>query len=147
VKWLGLLWVATIFIYVYVGMKHGEKISDNMKWEAANGDPKAMYELGRRFSAKGKGEFDGGQDLIRRSAEKGYAPAQYDMGYYHLLISNDLKEAYKWMTLASEQSYKDALLVKNSLVKDLTPSEIKAVEKELEKLRPQQPQPVSEKKS
>jgi TPR repeat protein len=146
-KWLALLWAATVMIYVYVGMKHSEGITNDMKWEAANGNPKAMYELGKRYNVKGEDDFDKGMDLIRRAAAKGYAPAQYDVANYHLLITQDTKEAYKWMTLASEQSYKDSASLKEAIVKDLSPSEIKSVETELQKIRSQIPPAASEKKS
>jgi TPR repeat protein len=136
-KWLALLWAATIMVYIYTGMKRSEKIMDDLQWEASQGNPQAMYDLGKRYSMKGKDDYDGGMDLIRRAAEKGHAAAQYDMAYYHLLITHNLKEAYKWMSLAGEQSYKDAASLKDSIAKDLVPSEIKEVEIELKKLRSQ----------
>ncbi len=46
--------------------------------------------------------YSKGLEFMRKSAEKGYAPAQMKLGdhFYHI---RDYKEAFKWLSLAAEQ--------------------------------------------
>lgn len=82
-----------------------------------DGSPKSMYELGYMYS-HGEGvelNLKEAAEWYRKSAEKGYAPAQYRLGGMYAGgygVGKDAKEAAKWYRKASLQGFvpaKDAL--------------------------------------
>ncbi len=81
---------------------------------AEQGDPQAQYYIGRMYE-KGEGvhkDPDQVRRWYRRSAEAGYAPAQYRMavGYAYGLagLPRDHGEAVKWLRKSGEGGYKRA---------------------------------------
>jgi TPR repeat protein len=132
-----LLMIISVAAYLWVGHQYFEKASEKTRWDALQGDPKALFELGRNYCAAPKGEddFDKGIDLIRAAAMKGYAPAQYDLANHYLLNTRNYKDAYKWLRLAAAQNYKDSKELAETTAKDLSPREMEAVEAELKKPR------------
>lgn len=92
---------------------------------AENGDPASQYELGRMYQG-GRGvpqDYTKAVEWYRKSAERGYAPAEaslvamYAGGYGGL--PEDHEQAKKWFEKAAEQgnsSAKFGLFLENSLI-------------------------------
>lgn len=81
---------------------------------AEQGDPQAQYYVGRMYE-KGEGvrkDSDQVRRWYRRSAEAGYAPAQYRVavGYAYGLagLPRDHGEAVKWLRKSAEGGYRRA---------------------------------------
>lgn len=73
-----------------------EQMMKFYKLSATNENAKAQYELAI---------INQDTDLMKRSAEHGYAPAQYNLG----INIDDPKERIKWLTLAAENNHLDAM--------------------------------------
>jgi len=65
----------------------------------------AQYAHGIR--ARAQHNSDEAEKWFRKSAERGYAPAQYDIGYYYV-HNNQVDEGVKWIRKAAEQGNADA---------------------------------------
>lgn len=83
--------------------------------EAADaGDPKAMFEIGSRYT-EGRGVKSDMTEAIKwyeKSAELGFAPAQYRIGNIYekgLGVPRDVAEAKSWYQLAAEQGNASAM--------------------------------------
>ncbi len=80
---------------------------------------KAQYELAMRSIEGAEGEYPAkvlhGMELLEESAEQGYAPAQFKLGYYYQTgqssydcLRQEPKKAYYWYEKAGEQNYPEA---------------------------------------
>lgn len=80
---------------------------------------KAQYELAIRSIEGDKGAYPAkvllGMDLLEKSAEQGYAPAQFKLGSYYQTgqwsydcLKQEPKKAYYWIGKAAEQNYPEA---------------------------------------
>ena len=82
-----------------------------------------MYEIGSGVSQDDKEAVR----WYRLSAEQGYATAQFFLGTMYDAgkgVQQDYVLAYMWMTLAGSNGYKDAVTNRNTLKKEMTPSQI-----------------------
>lgn len=81
---------------------------------ADSGDPKAMFEIGARYS-EGRGtKADNAKaaEWYERAAELGVAPAQYRIGNMYekgVGVTRDLKKAKTWYQMAAEQGNASAM--------------------------------------
>ncbi|WP_306120018.1 MULTISPECIES: peptidoglycan-binding protein [unclassified Roseitalea] len=79
---------------------------------AANGDPKALYVLGDHFTDRGDGDMAEALKWYVRSAELGFAPAQYRAGNFYekgFGTERDYAAAKAWYQLAAEQGNASAM--------------------------------------
>ena len=85
-----------------------------LRQAAAEGDPKALFEIGSRY-AEGRGV---GEDMAaaakwyERSAELGFAPAQYRVGNFYekgIGFARDIHKAKTWYQLAAAQGNASAM--------------------------------------
>jgi TPR repeat protein len=79
---------------------------DAIRSKAETGDASAEYELGRSMLSRRPtdSEFDSAMPWFRRSAEQGYAPAEYTYGsLFHEGRWKDPKQLVYWWTKAAEQ--------------------------------------------
>lgn len=85
-----------------------------LRTAAANGDPRALLEIGNRYM-DGRGidrDYTKAADSYRIAAEKGYAPAQYRLGNFYekgLGVARDLTKAKTYYQLAAEQGNASAM--------------------------------------
>lgn len=100
-----------------------------LKDKAYNGDKKAQnkvgdaYYLGKIYSASDSKDYVTAVEWYRKSAEQGYAPAQYNLGNCYEKghgVSQSYSEAAKWYKLAAEQGHVESqcnlgLLYQNGL--------------------------------
>ena len=95
-------------MYIDGSYESCKKSLDELLEDVENGDPEALYIIGRRMDeGDGLGQNrETGIDYMRSSAEKGYAPAQNYMGYLHshgdYLPKDDLA-AVEWFSKAADQ--------------------------------------------
>jgi len=64
---------------------------------------------------------------LRKAAEQGYAPAQYNLGFSYSEGKGVLKDfvtAYAWGNIAQANGYKDAEKFKSIIVKQMTPEQM-----------------------
>ena len=88
---------------------------DTDKEAAERGDAQAQYNMGlsyfTRKNNQKREDYQEAQKWFQKSANQGYAPAQYYMGLYHEMgyagNPND-KEAVKWYRKAAEQGHAQA---------------------------------------
>ena len=110
--------------YLVIGRykKHIEsKQIKQLKKNAANGDPKSLFDLSTELFNKGeecsnqekaKNYKHKSFEFLLEAAEKGYAEAQYSLGYdYFYGIENEqnIIKAIDWLTKASNQNPKKVL--------------------------------------
>ena len=90
-----------------------------LRQAAANGEPKALFEVGRRYATG----IEGAPDLkeavkwYQLSAKAKYAPAQYGLGNFYEKghgVSSDPKAAASWYKMAADQG--NALAMHNLAV-------------------------------
>ena len=78
---------------------------------ASRGHPKAMYEFGTMYMKEGMWVVqsdEAGFDWWLRSANLGYAPAQFSIGASYIGgigVNKDLTEAKKWLEKAINSTY------------------------------------------
>ena len=77
---------------------------------AENGDYQAQYKLGLLYVNPSEGEIDVAKAFywFSKSAEQGFADAQYRLGDFYEIIKQDLPTALKWYTAAAEQGHIEA---------------------------------------
>lgn len=81
---------------------------------AANGDPKALFEIGSRYS-DGRGvkvDMAAAATWYQKSADLGFAPAQYRIGNLYekgMGVERDLKKAKTWYQMAADQGNASAM--------------------------------------
>lgn len=81
---------------------------------AANGDSKALFEIGARY-ADGRGvkaDVKQAASWYEKSAEAGFAPAQYRIGNFYEKgtgVERDIKKAKTWYQLAANQGNASAM--------------------------------------
>ncbi|MCV0395878.1 MAG: peptidoglycan-binding protein [Rhizobiaceae bacterium] len=81
---------------------------------AANGDAKAMFEIGARYD-EGRGverNRETAATWYQRAAEAGFAPAQYRIGSFHekgIGVDRDVDKAKTWYQLAAAQGNASAM--------------------------------------
>ena len=78
---------------------------------ATRGHPRAMYEFGTMYMKEGMWVVqsdEAGFDWWMKSANLGYAPAQFSIGASYrggIGVNNDLREAKKWLEKAINSTY------------------------------------------
>ncbi len=81
---------------------------------AAEGDPKALFEIGRRY-AEGRGtqaDLAKAAEWYTKAAEAGFAPAQYRLGDLYQKgngVDRDAAKAKMWFQLAAQQGNASAM--------------------------------------
>jgi TPR repeat protein len=78
---------------------------------AAQGHAAAQFELGSYYTLAPHRDYQRAADLLRQSAQQGFAPAQTSLGMLYLAgegVPEDRIEAYAWLLLAAEQGERDA---------------------------------------
>jgi len=98
-----------------LGSQKNEAVS-KLKKLASDGEPEAMYALGRLYSQKQPVGEDkkAALEYYCAAAEKGYAPAQHALGYSYLrgsLGTKDVNIAAKWLEKAALQDYAGAMVM------------------------------------
>ncbi len=84
---------------------------DNLKKSAESGDPEAQYNLFFRYNSGRGVKADRSRALqwLKKSAEAGYARAQWYLGNEYIFGASGLKadknEALRWFKLSAEQGY------------------------------------------
>ena len=79
---------------------------------ATRGHPRAMYEFGTMYMKEGMWvvqSHEAGFDWWLKSANLGYAPAQFSIGASYIGgigVNRDLGEAKKWLEKAMDSTYK-----------------------------------------
>ncbi len=101
---------------------------------ADQGYAPAQIYLGTMY-ATGKGmpqDFSQSTAWFRKAAEQGDAEAQtklgisYSMGYG---VPQDYSQAYMWVNLSASTGFKDGIIVRNMIMKKMTPSQIEEGQK------------------
>lgn len=98
---------------------HSPQILAEVQSRADKGDAKAQYELGIFLMDGDIGEYPvkvmEGVEWLTRSANRGYAPAQYKLGYIFYAgpnlydcLSQVPEKAYLWYSKAAEQNHVEA---------------------------------------
>lgn len=81
--------------------------------EAANaGDPRALFEIGVRFAEARDADLKSASQWYEKSAELGFAPAQYRIGNMYekgLGVDRDVSKAKTWYQLAAAQGNASAM--------------------------------------
>ncbi len=101
---------------------------------AEQGYAKAQFNLGAMYD-EGLGvpqDFTQAANWYRAAAEQGYANAQFNLGAMYLNgegVAPDNIEGYMWLKLAADQGFAAKVKALTSLVKSLTPAEIKQAKK------------------
>ena len=78
---------------------------------ATRGHPRAMYEFGTMYMKEGMWVVqsdEAGFDWWMKSANLGYAPAQFSIGASYIggiVVNRDLSEAKKWLEKAINSTY------------------------------------------
>ncbi|BCG91106.1 peptidoglycan-binding protein [Mesorhizobium sp. 113-3-9] len=81
---------------------------------AANGDAKALFEIGSRYAeSRGvKEDMAAAAKWYEKSAELGFAPAEYRIGNFYekgIGVARDIKKSKTWYQLAAEQGNASAM--------------------------------------
>jgi localization factor PodJL len=81
---------------------------------AANGDAKALFEVGSRYAeSRGvKEDMAAAAKWYEKSAELGFAPAEYRIGNFYekgIGVARDIKKSKTWYQLAAEQGNASAM--------------------------------------
>ncbi|MCZ8545761.1 peptidoglycan-binding protein [Mesorhizobium qingshengii] len=81
---------------------------------AANGDAKALFEIGSRYAeSRGvKEDMAAAAKWYEKAAELGFAPAEYRIGNFYekgIGVARDIKKAKTWYQLAAEQGNASAM--------------------------------------
>ena len=80
-----------------------------LEMRAETGDPAAEYALGMMYETGDGVAIDSSRarQWIRKSADQGYAPAQYELGRFYTLKGpqQDFSKAVDWLRRAAEQKY------------------------------------------
>jgi TPR repeat protein len=77
---------------------------------AEQGNPQAQYELGLYFVTPNEGEIDVDKAFFwfSKSANQGFADAQYRLGNFYETIKSDITNAILWYKAAAEQGHIEA---------------------------------------
>jgi len=100
-----------------------------VKQQARQGDARAQYELGKRFSERKN--YARALPWLRQAAKQGHAGAQNRLGVMYERgegVRMDTVEAYKWYTLAASAQNSFAMANRISLERRLCPEQIAAAE-------------------
>ncbi len=114
---------------------------------AQQGLPEAQYRYGLAL-LKGRGvvqDYGAAFSWIEKPAKRGYAKAQYSLGElyrYGTGTAIDKPRAYLWFNLAAAQGVEAAAKARDSLVWQLKPEQITAMQEEARRMSPA-PSPAS----
>ncbi len=112
------------------------------KWfalAAKSGLAEAQYRYGLAL-LEGRGvvqDYKAAFDWIRKTAERGYAPAQLSLGELYRFgtgTGTDKARAYLWFNLAAAQGVEAAAKARDSMVVQLKPEQIAAMQEEARRL-------------
>jgi len=104
-----------LYDYLKIAAEEASKYEET-RLAAKQGDAVAQYELGRMYE-NGWGveqEWPEAAEWYKKSADQGYAPAQYEIGLAHLgdqgkyRTDKPKENAAKWFQMAAAQGYADA---------------------------------------
>lgn len=110
-----VLAVVSIFFFVLINLSWAYYNFDvnRIEEEAENGHPEAQYYLAQRYHEKTDGDPEKNLEIAakwyKKSAEQGYAEAQYSIGnfYWHGQgVEKDLDEGVKWLKKAADQGHR-----------------------------------------
>lgn len=116
--------------------------TESTKWmarAAKQGLIEAQYRYGLAL-LEGRGvvqDYKAAFDWIQKTAQRGYAPAQYSLGElyrYGTGTAIDKSRAYLWFNLAAAQGVEAAAKARDSLVWQLKPEQIAAMQDEARKM-------------
>lgn len=85
-----------------------------LRGRAGQGDPEALNALGNAYTNGAQGfkqDYAEALRLFRQAAEKGYAPAQYNLGLCYELgrgVAVDARQAFKYYLMSAEQGFTPA---------------------------------------
>ncbi len=108
---------------------------------AQQGLPEAQYRYGLAL-LKGRGvvqDYRAAFNWIEKPAKRGYAKAQYSLGElyrYGTGTATDKARAYLWFNLAAAQGIEAAAKARDSLVWQLKPEQIAAMQEEARRMSP-----------
>jgi hypothetical protein len=108
---------------------------------AQQGLPEAQYRYGLAL-LKGRGvvqDYRAAFSWIEKPAKRGYAKAQYSLGElyrYGTGTATDKARAYLWFNLAAAQGIEAAAKARDSLVWQLKPEQIAAMQEEARRMSP-----------
>lgn len=112
------------------------------KWferAAKQGQIEAQYRYGLAL-LEGRGvvqDYKAAFEWVQKTAQRGYAPAQYSLGElyrYGTGTATDKARAYLWFNLAAAQGVEAAAKARDSLVWQLKPEQIAAMQEEARKM-------------
>jgi TPR repeat protein len=116
----------------YFGKGVPQDYKEAVKWyrlAAEQGIAEAQFKLGGAYDF-GKGvpkDYTAAAKWYRLAAEQGDAGAQYGLGAAYYLgngVSQDYVQAYAWVNLAASQGDQEAVKIRSSLLKLMTPAQI-----------------------
>ncbi len=96
---------------------------------AERGNPAAQFNLGVMY-ANGQGVARDDAEAARwfhKAAEQGYANAQRNLGVIYILgrgVPQDYVRGYLWSDLSAAQGDRDSALLRDTMMKEMTPEQI-----------------------
>lgn len=94
---------------------------------ASQGNAAAQFELGSYHTLEPHRDYGRAADLLRKSALRGFAPAQTSLAMLHLAgagVPEDRVEAYAWLSLAAARGERDAVGLETDLRRELDDGEL-----------------------
>lgn len=110
------------------GIKPDEQAA--LRWigkAADQGHAAAQFELGSYYTLEPHQDYERAADLLRRSAQQGFAPAQTSLALLYLAgagVPKDRVEAYAWLGLAAERGERAAMDWQPGLQAELSDAEL-----------------------
>jgi len=95
-------------------------MNEDLLMKARRGDKTAQFQLGcyHYYNAPVKNAGEAVKRYLK-SAKRGYAPAQHNLGYCYLWgdgLKTDRKNAAKWLHKAARQSFESSIRLMETLV-------------------------------
>jgi PDZ domain/Sel1 repeat len=112
---------------------------------ARDGNAKGQANFGEYESLLSPPDYTNAFLWVKRSAEQGYAPAQYDLGTMYdsgVGVTVDRVEAYKWLKIGADGGSKDAARERDLLAIFIDPSQKQEAERRVKAFKTKSPERI-----